>query len=203
MQFPGGEGGGVRPRRPLLIALALVVLLGLPAAGLTLTVLDRAVEPNGTVVVPIAVADAADLGGVDLVLVYDPAVLRFESASPGSLAARSRVSSSESGPGRIAIAVASPRSVTGTGPFLALTFAAVGPAGARSPITLDSVRAGTVDGDAVPVRVANGTVSVGGSGRTPLSPFAAVGALAVAATSFRTVRRSLRCGWSSLHRYHR
>jgi hypothetical protein len=203
MQFPGGEGGAVRPRRPLLIALALVVLLGLPAAGLTLTVQDRAVEPNGTVVVPIAVADAEDLGGVDLVLVYDPAVLQFESVSPGTIAARSRVSSRESGPGRIAIAVASPRSVTGTGPFLALTFTAVGSAGTRSPIALDSVRAGTVDGDAVPVRVANGTVSVGGPGRTPLSPFAAVGALAVAAVSFCTVRRSLCCGWRSLHRYRR
>lgn len=192
MQLPGGAGSAARPRHHLLLALALVTLFAVPAAGLTLTVQDRSVEPNGTVVVPIAVADAEDLGGVDLVLVYDPAVLRFESVSPGSIAERSRVSSSESGPGRIAIAVASPRSVTGAGPFLALTFIAVGPAGASSPITLEPVRAVTVDGDAVPVRVVNGTVSVGGSGRTPLSPFAAAGALAVAAVSFRLVRRSRR-----------
>lgn len=193
MQLPGGENGAVRPRRHLLIALALVTLLAVPAAGITLTVLDRSVEPNGSVVVSIAVADAEDLGGVDLVLVFDPAVLRFESASPGSLAERSQVLSSENGPGRIAIAVASPRSVTGTGPFLALIFTAVGSTGARSPITLEPVRAVTVDGDTVPVRVVNGLVSVGGSGRTPLSPFAALGALAVAAASFRTVRRSRRC----------
>lgn len=192
MQLPGEADRAVRPRRPLLIALALVTLLAVPAAGLTLTVQDRSVEPNGTVVVPIAVADAEDLGGVDLVLTYDPAVLQFESVSPGSLAERSQVSSSESGPGRIAVAVASPRSVTGAGPFLALTFTAVGPAGARSRITLEPVRAVTVDGDAVPVRVVNGTVSVGGSGRTPLSPFAALGALAVAAASFRLVRRGRR-----------
>ena len=192
MQLPGGEDSAVRPRHHLLLALALVTLFAVPAAGLTLTVQDRSVAPNGTVVVPIAVADAEDLGGVDLVLAFDPAVLRFESVSPGSLAERSQVSSSESGPGRIAIAVASPRSVTGAGPFLALTFIAVGPAGARSPIALEPVRAVTVDGDTVPVRVVNGTVSIGGSGRTPLSPFIAAGALAVAAASFHLVRRSRR-----------
>ena len=203
MHLPGGEGGAVRPQCHLLIALALVTLLAAPAAGLTLTVQDRSVEPNGTVVVPIAVADAEDLGGVELVLVFDPAVLRFESTSPGSLAERSQISSSQSGPGRIAIAVASPRSVTGAGPFLALTFTAVGSAGARSPITLEPVRAVTVDGDTVPVRVVNGTVSIGGPGRTPLSPLAALGALAVAAASFRTVRRSRRCGLSGRHRWRR
>ena len=133
-------------------------------------------------VVPIVVADAQDLGGVNLVLVYDPAVLRFESAAPGSLADRARVSSNEAGPGRVAIAVASPGSLTGTGPIVALTFAAVGPAGARSAVALEAVRAVTVDGDPVPAQVVNGTVSVGGGVRTPLSPFAAVGALAVAAS---------------------
>ena len=162
MQFTGAESGVVPPRRLLLLALVLAALLAVPAAGLTLTVQDRSVEPNGTVVVPIMVADAQDLGGVDLVLVYDPAILRFESAAQGSLADRARVSSNETGPGRVAIAVASPGSLTGTGPIVALTFAAVGPAGARSAVALEAVRAVTVDDDPVPAQVVNGTVSVGG-----------------------------------------
>jgi hypothetical protein len=192
MQLPRGEGGAVRPRRLLLIALALATLLAVPAAGLTFAVQDRSVAPNETVVVTIAVADAEDLGGADLVMTYDPTVLRFASAAPGSLADRARVSAGETGPGRVAIAVASPRSVTGAGPFVALTFVAVGPAGARSPITLEVVRAVSVDGDPVPARVANGAVSVEGGARTPLSPFAAVGALAVAAASLGRVQRSRR-----------
>ena len=156
------RAGAAPPRRHLLLALVLAALLAVPAAGLTLTVQDRSVEPNGTVVVPITVADAQDLGGVDLVLAFDPAVLRLESAAPGSLAGRARVSSSETGPGRVAVAVASPGSLTGTGPIVALTFAAVGPAGARSTVALEAVRAVTVDDDPVPAQVVNGTVSVGG-----------------------------------------
>lgn len=192
MQLTGAESGFVRPRRLLLLALALGALLAVHAAGLTLTVQDRSVAPNGTVVVSIVVADAQDLGGADLVMTYDPAVLRLESAAPGSLADRARVSSNETGPGRVAIAVASPGSVTGNGPIVALTFVAVGPGGARSAVALEVVRAVTIDGDQVPVQVVNGTVSVGGPGRTPLSPFAAVGALAVAAASLRSVQASRR-----------
>lgn len=192
MQLTGAESGVVPPRRLLLLVLALGLLLAAHASGLTFTVQDRSVPPSGTVVVPLAVADAQDLGGVDLVVAYDPAVLRFESAAPGSLAGRARVSANETGPGRIAIAVASPGSLTGTGPIAALTFVAVGPAGARSTVALEVVRAVTIDGDQVPVQVVNGTVSVGGPGRTPLSPFAAVGALAVAAASLRSVQASRR-----------
>ena len=192
MQLTRAEGRGVCLERILVCALAIGALLTTSAAGLTLAVQDRSIAPNETVVVPIAVADAQDLGGVNMVLTYDPAVLRFESAAPGSLAGRARVSSSESGPGRIAVAVASPGSLTGTGPIVALTFAAVGPAGARSAVGLEAVRAVPVDDDPVPAQVTNGTVSVGGGPRTPLSLFAAVGALAVAAASLRTVRRSRR-----------
>jgi hypothetical protein len=181
--------GGGRLRRALLLSIVLGALLAAHAAGLTFTAQDRATAPNGTVIVPIVVADAQDLGGVELVATYDPAVLRFESVTPGVLAGRARVSANETGPGRIAIAVASPGSLTGTGPVLALTFTAVGPAGARSAVGLEAVRAVTIDGDPVPARVANGPVSVGGGARTPLSPFGAVGALAIAAASLRGADR--------------
>jgi hypothetical protein len=182
--------GAGRLRRALLLSFVLGALLAVHAAGLTFTAQDRSAAPNGTVVVPIAVADAQDLGGVELAVTYDPAVLRFESAAPSGLANRAQVSSNEAGPGRVAIAVASPRSVTGTGPFVALTFAAVGPAGARSAVALEVARAVTVDDEPVPAQVVNGTVSVGGGPRTPLSPFASVVALAVAAASLRRAHRN-------------
>ena len=67
MQHTGAESGAGRPQRLLLLAFVLGALLAVPAAGLTFTVQDRSVAPNGTVVVPIAVADAQDIGGVDLV----------------------------------------------------------------------------------------------------------------------------------------
>jgi len=190
MQHTGGADGAVHSRRLLLLVLALGALLAVHAAGLTFTAQDRSVAPNGTVVVSLVVADAQDLGGVDLAVTYDPAVLRFESAAPGSLAGRARVQANETGPGRLAIAVASPGSLTGTGPIVALTFAAVGVAGTRSPVALEAVRAVTIDGDSVPAQVANGTVTVGGGPQTPLSPFGAVGALAVAGASLRRVSRS-------------
>jgi hypothetical protein len=123
-------------------------------------------------------------------MTYDPSVLRFESATTGSLAGRARVQANETGPGRIAITVASPGSLTGTGPIAALTFVAAGPAGTRSAVAIEIVRAVTIDGDPVPAQVANGSISVGGGARTPLSPFAAVGGLAVAAASLRRADRS-------------
>lgn len=168
-------------RRALLVALALGAVLAVQAAGLTFTVESRSVAPNGTVVVQVGVADARDLGGAELVLAYDPAVLRFESAEPVSLADRARVSSTETGPGRVAVAVASPRSLTGSGPIVALTFAAIGPAGSETAVAVESVRSVTVDGDPVPAGAVNGTVSVGGGPRTPLSALGVVGALAAAA----------------------
>ena len=185
MHYPGGETVPIRARRLLLLLLAFGALLAVHAAGLTFTVQDRSVPPNGTVTVPLAVADAQDLGGVDLVVAYDPAVLRFESAAPGSLAGRARVSANEIGQGRVAIAVASPGSLTGSGPIVTLTFTAIGPAGARSAVAIEAVRAVTIDGDPVPVQVANGAVSVGGGARTPPSPFAAIGAVALIAAVFR------------------
>lgn len=187
MQNTGAGGRTVHPKRLLLLALTLGALLTVHAAGLTFTAQDKSVAPNGTVVVPLVVADAQDLGGVDLTLTYDPSVLRFESAAPGVLAGRAQVSSNETGPGRIVIAVAAPGSLTGTGPIVTLTFAAVGPAGTRSTVALEAVRAVTIDGDPAPAQVVNGTVSIGGGPRTPISPFAAVGALAVTAVSFRRV----------------
>lgn len=190
MQHTGAGSGAVRPRRFLLLALALGVLLAVHASGLEFTAQDKSVAPNGTVVVPITVVGARDLGGIELVVTFDPAVLRFESAAPGSLAGRARVSASDAGSGRIAIAVASPGSLTGTGPIVTLTFTAPGSAGARSVVALEAVRAVTIDGDPVPVQAVNGTVSVGGGGRTPLSPFAALGALAVAAAPLRRVHVS-------------
>ncbi|MEN6342302.1 MAG: cohesin domain-containing protein [Methanospirillum sp.] len=190
MQRTGAEGGATRPRRLLLLLLAFGALLAVHAAGLTFTVQDRSVAPNGTAVVSILIADAQDIGGADMVVTYDPAVLRFESASAGSLAANDQVRATETGPGRIAFTLASPRSLTGTGPIATLTFVAVGAAGARSQVALESVTAVTVDGDSVPAQVANGTVSVGGGPQTPLSPFGAVGALAVAGASLRRVSRS-------------
>ena len=190
MQHIRAESAAVRPRRLLLLALALGAVLAVHAAGLTFTVQDRSAASNGTVAVTIAVADAQDLGGVDMVVAYDSAVLRFESAAAGSLAGRARISSNETGPGRVAVAVASPGSLTGSGPILTLTFVAVGSAGTRSAVDLEAARAVTIDGDPVPAQVVNGTVSVGGA-RTPLSPFGAVGALTIAAAPLRRAYRGL------------
>jgi len=151
------------------------------ASGITLTVQDRSVAPDGTAVVTVQVAGAQDLGGIDLVVGYDPSVLRFESAATGSLADRARVSVTQSEPGRVHLAVASPRTLSGNGPLVTLTFAAVGPAGARSGLDLSAARAVTIDGEYVPVSVVNGTVSVGGGGLLPLSPLGAVAAICTAA----------------------
>jgi hypothetical protein len=73
------------------------------------------------------------------------------------------------------------RSLTGSGPIAELTFAAVGASGARSPVAIEESSAVTVDGAPLDVRTVNGSVSVGGSAGTPLSPFASAGALALAA----------------------
>lgn len=181
-------------RRNLLVALAVCTLLTVQAAGLTFTVEGRSVVPNGTVVVRIAVADAQDLGGTGMIVVYDPAVLRFESAVPGSLADRARIDATETAPGRVALTVASPRSLTGSGPIAELSFAAVGASGARSPVAIEEARAVTVDGSPVEVRAVNGSVSVGGSAGTPLSPFAPAGALALAAAWFGAGRVRRRRG---------
>lgn len=189
MQHAGAGSRAISSRRLLLFGLAVAALLAVHASGLTLTVQGRSVEPNGTVTVPIAVADAADLGEIAMDLVYDPAVLRFVSATPGSLADRAQVNGAEVAPGRVAVTVASPRSLTGSGPLAVLTFVATGPQGARSPVALEDVRAVTVDGDTEPAGVVNGTVSVGGGIGTPLSPFTAAGALVLVAVPLGLARR--------------
>lgn len=169
-----------RYRCALITVLAVVLAVAATVSGAMLTVPDRSVAPNGSVVVPVLIAGARDLGEAELAVEYDPSVLRFRSAVPGSLAGRASVSATETLPGRIAIAVASPRSVTGDGPLVDLTFDAVGAQGSRSALTLTVGRAVTVDGESVPITVANGTVSVGGSALVPLSPLAPVVAFAVA-----------------------
>lgn len=175
--------------RRLLLAALLVAFLAAGAAGLTLTAEDRSAPPGGTVAVPIVIGGAQDLGEAEMLLDYDPAVVRFDSASPGSLADRARIEAVENVPGRITLSLAAPRSLTGSGPVAELTFGAVGQSGARSSLNIEVVRAVTVDGEAVPVQVRNGSVRVGGGPRTPLSPLAVACALVVVAAAFGATRR--------------
>ncbi len=170
-------------RRMLLLALAVGLGVTAAATGIVLTIPDRTAAPGANLTLPVTVAGALDLGGVDLVVGYDPAVLRFVSAAPGSLADRPRIQANESVPGTVLVSVTSPRPVTGDGPLVALTFAAIGSAGARSTVALEARNAVTVDGDPVQVETTGGTVSVGGGGRVPLSLAVVFGGLGVASVA--------------------
>lgn len=181
--------------------IAMIALIGaVSAAGIVISVNGQTVGAGGKAVIPVKVAGASDLGGVDLTVTYDPAVMKFAGAETGALSTNGMIESNEATPGTVMIGVVDSAGMTGDGTVVDLTFNVIGAAGATSPVNVAVRGAYTTDQKDVASQTTGGTITVGAAGsgsgagtsegkKSPVSPVIVLGAVGFAGLMFVMIRR--------------
>lgn len=162
----------------LCLGLALLVA-GATAATMTVSVGSATVSAGSKAVIPVTVSGASNLGAMDLVITYDPAVLKFSSADLGELSTNGMIDSNGAIPGTVKIGTVDTKGVSGNGVLVKMTFDVIGKNGATSPVNVQVAGAWNLDLVDIQTAVSSGTISVGG-GKAPLSMVTVLGALCVA-----------------------
>lgn len=123
--------------RKILFALLLVSLISVASgASLVVSIGDIQESSGSTVQVPIALAGAKDVGSVDLVLKYDPSVLKAVSVETADLSKNAIMESNITNQGQIYIALVDASGINGDGEIATISFSVLGETGASSPLSL-------------------------------------------------------------------
>ena len=145
----------------VVILLALALLAGTASAAATQVAIGTPQSGAGTtVIVPVTVSGASNLGAMDIEVTYDPAVLKMTSAQMGSLSTNGFVEANEPQPGSALISFIDTQGISGSGEIVKITFEVSGSSGTSTPLTLQA-RAYDLDLKDVPVTIQSGSVTVG------------------------------------------
>ncbi|MDD4888558.1 MAG: cohesin domain-containing protein [Phycisphaerae bacterium] len=158
------------------IALWVLALPLLAAAQdvATLSTERTFAEPNQSVDVKIKLAGGQGLGAIDIVLKYDPAILRYESVAAGPDEPDARVEANSRVPGELAISLVCTTGLLGKGSPASVRFRVLGAAGSSSPLEIRKALVFKADTLLkMPVRIASDALMVGAAGALP-SPTPAV-----------------------------
>ena len=166
----------------LIAVIALVCTVS--AAGIVVKIDGQTVGAGGKAVIPVKVTGASNLGGVDLTVTYDPAVLKFTKAAQGALSTNGMIESNETHQGTVLMGLVDSQGITGDGNLVDLSFDVIGAQGSSSQINVIVRGAYGLDLKDVANQGIGGTITVGppgsGSGsKTPLSIVAVIIALIV------------------------
>ena len=141
--------------------LCLLCLVSLASAGsLTVSVSDTTGAKNSTVDVPIILEGATDVGSMDMVLKYDPDVLRAVAVEAGKLGKNAFVEANTAREGEVIIALADSSGINGDGAVATISFEVTGDVGSTSPLTLEKVSVSDVDMVEIITTTESGTFSV-------------------------------------------
>ena len=102
-------------------------------------------SPPSVFTIEVLAAEAKNVGSLEFVLVYDPAVLSLSSVLPGPLTAGVLINSITSTPGQIWASFLEPNGIEGDGPLTILTFDRLQQTDGPVPVTLQSVAAHDAD----------------------------------------------------------
>ncbi len=96
----------------------------------------RTVMVNESVLVPINIKNATNIGNMDILLTYDPNVVKATKVQKGSLTSDTMFDSNVQVASEIRISFASTQGIKGDGSIAYLEFQAIGSPGSTSPVTL-------------------------------------------------------------------
>ena len=98
------------------------------------------IAPALTVIaVPILATRAKNIGSLEFVLVYDPAILEFTRMEPGVLTGSALIDSNSSRPGRIWTGIVDVQGINGSGPVAVAKFTVLEQAPGSLPLTLENI----------------------------------------------------------------
>ena len=120
------------PATPLPTATPLIVAT--PVATL-----EPTPAPPTDIVVPINLERASNVGSLEFVLLFEPAVLRVSKIEGGALASNALIESSDGSPGRVWVGMIDVNGMSGDGPVAVITFTIVGDRESASSLTLQNV----------------------------------------------------------------
>jgi len=112
---------------------------------------DTTGAKNSTVEVPIILEGATDVGSMDMVLKYDPDVLRAVAVEAGKLGKNALIEANTARKGEVIIALADSSGIDGDGAVASVAFEVLGDAGTTSYLTLEEVLVHNLDlGEIIP-----------------------------------------------------
>jgi hypothetical protein len=100
---------------------------------------------NSTVDVPIILEGATEVGSMDMVLKYDPDVLRAVAVEADKLGKNALIEANTARKGEVIIALADSSGINGDGAVASVAFEVIGDAGTTSYLTLEAVLAHNLD----------------------------------------------------------
>ncbi|WP_158296903.1 cohesin domain-containing protein [Archaeoglobus fulgidus] len=157
-------------RRFLLLTLVVFILtMSVASAEMVVKIPDTSGAVGGTVEVPVEVENAQNLGSMDIVIVYDPTILKVQNVGKGEL--NKGLLSSNTGEGMVAISLADSKGINGKGSVAVITFQVL--KAGSTDLTIQSVKAYDVNTHVdIPVKADNGKFEAvkGGAGTTGSTP---------------------------------
>lgn len=168
----------MRVKGIILILLASLLLAG-SVSALTVNAGDASGAQGSTVQLAVTFEGASNVGSMDLVLTYDPAVAKAVGVETGSLAKNAYVESNTARPGEVKIGLADSGGITGNGQVLTVSFLLTGGVGSQSTVTVQQATVHTVELVEVTTTRDNGSLQVT-AGAAPTKSGSEVGMIAVA-----------------------
>lgn len=145
----------------LLFGAALLCLISpASAASLAVSIADAGAIQGNTVIIPIEIRGADNIGSMDLVLAYDSSVLRLTGVEAGELGKNAFIESGTDTPGKLVIALADASGINGDGSIVLVSFLMQGEAGSSSPLTFEEVSVHNLDLVEVLPEVRDGSLTV-------------------------------------------
>ena len=149
------------------IGLAVAILVWIAgqttnaSTRMTLEARDYTVEVGGTVQVPIYLRYGENVTAMSFSVAYDNAVVRVEgTVAKGNLLGSSLFSSNPTDARVFRGAFAGAAGVSGNGTVAYIPFRSVGPAEARTPLTLAVTTINQPGGHSPPIRVSHGSITI-------------------------------------------
>ena len=143
----------------LLLILAMAFLISTATAGVIVTVNAGTAGEGKTATIPVTVNGASNLGAMDLVLTYDPTVLKFTSVELGDLSTNGIVEGKEVQSGMAKISFADTKGISGDGNILKVTFDVTGKKGSTTNLGV-SAQAYGLDLKDIPTTAQGGAIAV-------------------------------------------
>lgn len=176
----------IHPRMIIIPILLILVICPVSAVMPKFMIENKTASQGSEITVPIFFTGTTTLGATDLVIVYDPDVLRFERLDPGELSKDGIMEANETAPGILALGIADPSGILGGTTIATIKFRVTGTNGASTPLYVQADNAVGQDLSPVEVDVVSGTFTVGppgsagGGGKLPLPAGVAVVAISAA-----------------------
>jgi Cohesin domain len=167
--------------KSLIIILALLLLImPVSAAVMNVQVEGKTANPGSRVIIPVKVSGAANLGGMDLIVLYNSSVLKYIKTEKGSLSSNAIIEANQSHPGLILISIVDSGGISGTGSICQLSFDVTGKSGSSSYVALDVQGAYNTDLRDVVTNTTSDMVTVSGNkSLLPLSPLVAIAGILI------------------------